>query len=140
MNHTEEQTAEERITLITRNVSQPDVDWNYSRARTQRVAFLDSMNALRFVLGAALNDVGLDVERIVVDRAGEADEYLDLLAATPDEFAGDVVLIRQDGSGFLSATGRGGNRVLYALSAHDVRFYLEAHDLVTGRAALQMTA
>jgi hypothetical protein len=133
-------TNEERITLITRNASQPDVDWNYQRARTQRVAFLDSMASLEFVLGAALNDVGLDVERIIVDRAAEADQYLDLLASTPDEFAGDVVLIRQDGSGFLSATGRGGNRVLYAMSAKDVRFYLEAHDLVTGRAALPLSA
>ena len=133
-------TNEERITLIARNANQPDVDWNYAQARTQRVAFVDTLAAVEFVLGAALNDVGLDVERIIVDRAGHADEYLDLLASTPDEFAGDVVLIRPDGNGWLSATGRGGNRILYAMSSSDVRFYLEAHDLVTGRAVMQMTA
>jgi hypothetical protein len=130
----------DRITLIAREATKPDVDWNYARCRNQRVAFLDSVNALRFALGAALYDVGLDVERIIVDRAAAADEFLDLLAGTPGEFTGDVLFIRDDGAGFLSATGRGGDRVLYALSDYDIRFYLETHDLVTGRAALQLTA
>ncbi|HYO76127.1 MAG TPA: hypothetical protein VE010_06650 [Thermoanaerobaculia bacterium] len=129
----------QRITLIARKPNKPDVDWNYTHFRSQRVAFVDSMNALRFALGAALHDVGLDVERIIVDRAGAADDFLDLLAGTPTEFAGDVLMIRDDRGGFLSATGRGGDRVLYALSAYDIRFYLETHDLVTGR-ALEMTA
>jgi hypothetical protein len=30
--------------------------------------------------------------------------------------------------------------VLYALSGYDIRFYLETHDLVTGRAALELSA
>lgn len=130
----------DRITLIARGAGKPDVDWNYSRSREQRVAFLDSVNALRFALGNALYDVGMDVERIIVDRAGSADEYLDLLAGTPPEFCGDVLFIRDDGSGFLSASGRGGDRLLYALNAHDIRFYLETHELVTARVALRLTA
>src|SRR5215218_1081946 len=125
------QYHDQRITLIARQATKPDVDWNHSRCRNQRVAFLDSVNALRFALGAALYDVGLDVERIIVDRAAAADEFLDLLAGTPGEFTGDVLFIRDDGAGFLSATGRGGDRVLYALSGYDIRFYLETHDLVT---------
>ena len=130
----------QRITLIAREATRPDVDWNYARCRSQRVAFLDSVNALRFALGAALYDVGLDVERIIVDRAADADQFLDLLAAMPGEFNGDVLLLREDGGGFLSATGRGGDRVLYALRQYDVRFYLETHELVTGRSALELTA
>ena len=129
-----------RITLIAREATKPDADWNYASCRDQRVAFLDSTNALRFALGAALHDVGLDVERIIVDRSGDADEFLDLIATAPPEFNGDMLLIREDGGGFLSATGRGGDRVLYALGAYDIRFYLETHDLVTGRAALSLTA
>jgi hypothetical protein len=129
-----------RVTLIARENSKPDVDWNYSRSRTQKVAFLDSVKALRFAVSAAVCDVGLDIERVVVDRAGTAEEFLDLLAALPAELNGDVLMIRDDGSGFLSATGRGGDRVLYALSAYDVRFYLETHELVTGRSALGLTA
>ncbi len=129
-----------RITLIARESTNPDVDWNYASCRNQRVAFLDSVNALRFALGAALSEVGLDVERIIVDRAGDSNEFLDLLASAPAEFNGDMVFIRTDGGGFLSAMGRGGDRVLYALSGYDIRFYLETHDLVTGRAALSLTA
>ena len=132
--------ADPRITLIARQPTKPDVDWNHSRARVQRVAFLDSVNALSFALGAAMNDVGLDVERIIVDRAGDADEFLRLLSGVPSEFTGDMLFIRDDGAGFLSATGRGGDRVLYALSGYDIRFYLETHDLVTGRAALELSA
>ena len=132
--------ADPRITLIARQPTKPDFDWNHSRARVQRVAFLDSVNALSFALGAAMHDVGLDVERIIVDRSGNAEEFLHLLSGVPSEFTGDMLFIRDDGAGFLSATGRGGDRVLYALSGYDIRFYLETHDLVTGRAALELTA
>jgi hypothetical protein len=130
----------QRVTLIAREQSKPDVDWNYARCRAQRVAFLDSVASLKFALGAALTDVGLDIERVIVDRAGSADEFLDLLATMPSEFNGDVLLVRDDGGGFMSAAGRGGDRVMYALSPYDVRFYLETQDMVTGRAALEMTA
>jgi len=129
-----------RITLIARQSTKPDFDWNHSRTRAQKVAFLDSVNALSFALGAAMNDVGLDVERIIVDRTGDAEAFLHLLSGMPSEFTGDLLFIRDDGAGFLSATGRGGDRVLYALSGYDIRFYLETHDLVTGRAALELTA
>jgi hypothetical protein len=130
----------QRITLIAREGTKPDADWNYASCRNQRVAFLDSVGALRFALGAALQDVGLDVERIIIDRCGDAGQFLDLLAASPSEFNGDMLFIRDDGAGFLSAMGRGGDRVLYALSDYDIRFYLETHDLVTARVALSLTA
>lgn len=130
----------QRITLIARRATRPDADWNYASCRNQRVAFLDSVGALRFALSAALHDVGLDIERIIVDRAGDSEQFLSLLATAPSEFNGDMLFIRDDGGGFLSATGRGGDRVLYALSDYDIRFYLETHDLVTGRAALSLTA
>jgi hypothetical protein len=132
--------ASQRITLIARKATKPDVDWNYARSSAMRVAFLDSVNALKFALGVAITDAALDIERVIIDRAGCAEELLDLLARLPDEFMGDVIFIRDDGTGFLSATGRGGDRVLYALSDRDVRFYLETHDLVTGRASLRATA
>ena len=40
----------------------------------------------------------------------------------------------------MSATGRGGDRLLYALTRNDVRFYLETLDLVTGRIAMLQSA
>lgn len=123
-----------RVTLIVMAASKPDTDWRVARP-TSRLAFLSSITGVRPTLQSAVSHVGLDVERVIVDRAGNADEFLLLLSHLPAQFAGDVVLVRDDGDGYLSATGRGGSRVLYALDAADVRFYLETFDLVTGRAA-----
>lgn len=130
---------EKRITLVVREVTKPDVDWNYTRCRSENVAFLDSIGALKFAVRSAQRD-GLDIERMIVDRAGTAEDLLELLVAVPAELAGDILLIHDNGAGFLSATGRGGDRRLYALTPHDIRFYLETQDLVTGRVALAMTA
>jgi hypothetical protein len=129
-----------RITLIAHEPAKPDIDWNVAASARMAVAFLESVRSLRFALTAAVTEVGLDVCRAIVDRAGVADEFLELLTDLPPAFTGDVLRIRDDGAGILSATARGGDRVLYALTADDVRFYLEAHDLVTGRVALGRTA
>lgn len=135
------QHSEHRVTLIARVPTKPDFDWNYTRCRCENVAFLDSFSALKFAVGTAVQEHGLDIERVIVDRSGTAEEFLDLLVVTPPELTGDLVMIRDDGSGFLSATGRGGDRVMYSLTSHDMRFYLETQDLVTGRVALlAMTA
>lgn len=126
-----------RITLIARRATAPNVDWNCASSTSMRVAFLNSVPALKFALGVALSETHMDIERVIVDRAGSAEEFLNLLTDLPAAFTGDVLMIREDGNGFLSATGRGGDRVFYALIARDVRFYLETHDLVTGRAVLE---
>lgn len=126
-----------RITLIVRDLTKAGGDWNYAARAETHVVFLESVPALRFALAA---DVELDIERIVVDRAGNADQLLDLLATLPAHFRGDVLYIREEHDACLSATGRGGDRMLYALRPSDVRFYLETHDLVTARLALQLSA
>jgi hypothetical protein len=123
----------DRITLIARHATKPDVDWNYARCRHENVAFLDSIGALKFALRSAVTHVGLDVERVIIDRAGSAADFLHLLATLPSELLGDILFITDEGAGFLSAMGRGGDRLLYALTPPDVRFYLETQDLVTGR-------
>jgi hypothetical protein len=123
-----------RITLIAREATKPDVDWNYARCRGQNVTFLESVGALKFAVRSAQRD-GLDIERMIIDRAGRAEDFLELLVAVPTEITGDILLIHDNGAGFISATGRGGDRVLYALTPTDVRFYLETLDLVTGRIA-----
>jgi hypothetical protein len=129
-----------RITLIAREATKPDIDWNYASCTRMRVAFVGSVAALRYALESAVCDIGLDVGRVVVDRAGCSDTFLALLTSLPGEFTGDVFYIRDDGTGILSATARGGDRVLYALTPRDVRFYLETNDLVTGRSALKVSA
>jgi hypothetical protein len=129
-----------RVTIVARDAAKPPMDWGTRGASHIALAFVDSMRALRFAVTAAVIEVGLDVGRVIADRAGGGDDFLDLLSALPSEFTGDALLIRDDGTGVLSATARGGDRVLYRLMAHDVRFYLEAHELVASRVALELTA
>lgn len=124
-----------RITLIARPSNRPGPDWKQAQ---DGVLFTESLDVVRFVLRRGVSTVELDVERFILDRAATDQELLDLLAIVPEDFGGDIVHIREDGSGYLSAAGRGGGRVLYRLDAIDIRFYLETHDLVSGRIALDV--
>lgn len=81
-----------------------------------------------------------DVERIILDRSASADVFLRFLTALPAGAAGDVMSLSADGGAFLSAVGRGGDRVLYALGAADVAFYLDTNRLTAGHADLALTA
>ncbi|HEY0144026.1 MAG TPA: hypothetical protein VGF48_24275 [Thermoanaerobaculia bacterium] len=127
-----------RISLIARSDATPDRDWNDAGTPTARLLFTESFAALRFALRAGTG-AQLDIERVVVDSAATPADFLDLLATLPHEFTGDVLLIGSE-KAYLSASGRGGDRVLYALRDIDVRFYLETHDLVTGRVAERMAS
>ena len=77
-----------------------------------------------FALARGIEEMGKDIEAVIIDGTATAAEYLHLLSVLPPAYAGDVLLIEND-SAFVSATGRGGDRVLYALRPEDVRFYLE---------------
>lgn len=121
-----------RLTIIARDVRKPDMDWSGAPDAGEVVAFIDSTTALRTALMAGV-ELGLDIGRIIVDRAGTPDQFLELLATLPVEFTGDALFIRDDGTGVMSAAGRGDGRVVYSLQSVDVRFYLETCDLVTGR-------
>jgi hypothetical protein len=105
--------------------------WNLIAEAANRIIFVEIFSLLRY----ALDHVSQDVDRVLVDRTATAAEFLDLLTALPSAFLGDVLLIREDGSGFLSTAGRADGRLLYALNENDVRFYLDAHQLVKHEAA-----
>ncbi len=124
-----------RITLISRPPQLPERMWDRSPAGASKLVMLDSFTVLRYAVARPLVDLDADVERIILDRSSSASEYLALLAQLPHQFGGDVLMIRDDDSGFLSATGRGGDRVLYALSPYDLHFYLLTHGLLSGDAA-----
>lgn len=128
-----------RVTLINRNRRSAPRAWDMSPTTASRVIAVESVLVLRYALDGGLSEIYRDVERVVLDRTTSAADYLSLLASLPPQFAGDVLLITNDDSGFLSSTGRGGDRVLYALSATDVRFYLEMHGLVADRIETQVS-
>jgi hypothetical protein len=117
-----------RITLVTA----PDRrhDWNEDRNASSRIIFAASFAVLRYALEGAIREFDQDIERVIVDRTATAAEFLDILAHMPEGFTGDLVYVREDESAYVSAIGRGGDRVFYALNAHDLRFYLETHGLV----------
>lgn len=119
-----------RITLISHDPNQQERDWSSSRQARNRVILLDSFTVLRYAISSHFVDLDVDVERVILDRNSSPAEYLSMLAGLPHSFTGDVVLITADDSAFLSALGRGGDRVLYSLSSRDLHFYLETHGLV----------
>jgi hypothetical protein len=120
-----------RITLVSRHRQLQERSWLLAPGSPCRIVLLDSFTVLRHSVASSVASRDADIERIILDRSSSASEYLSLLAELPNEFMGDVAMIRDDETGFLSATGRGGDRILYALSANDVRFYLETHILVS---------
>lgn len=119
--------ADGRLTLVVTRKSQ--FAWERSN-----VLFVDSIARMQETLGA------LDVERIILDRCATADEFLHLLARLPEDIAGDVMFVRPEGGAYLSAISRGGDRVLYLLSASDIDFYLETNGLTAARERLALTA
>lgn len=119
-----------RITLISRHTQLQERRWERSARAASRLILVNSFTMLRHAVSGSLSSFEADVERIVLDRSSSASDYLALLAEMPRDFNGDVLMIRDDETGFLSSMGRGGDRILYALSGDDIRFYLEAHGLV----------
>jgi hypothetical protein len=130
-----------RITLVTRPTTRhAERAWNFSNDAQSRVIVVGSFTVLRYALEQSMSEMAQDVERLVIDRTATASQYLELLAALPGEFVGDVLFIRDDESGFLSAAGRGAGRMIYTLSHKDLSFYLTTHDLVMPAVPMRQTA
>jgi hypothetical protein len=118
-----------RITLIARDPGHNDLNWDESNPKN-RLIFIDSIAFLRLAIERGINEHHQDVERVIIDRRGTAVQFLQALSSLPSEFVGDVLFVMDDGDGFLSCIGRGGDRVLYAVGPHDIEFYLETHGLI----------
>jgi hypothetical protein len=127
------------LTIIVRDARNPDLDWSYTPPRGESFVFMDSVTASLSALTAAAS-LGLDIRRLVVDRATTPEEFLQLLAVLPPDFRGDALWIREDGAGVISAASRGDGRSLHSIVPYDVRFYLETLGLVTGRMSLEKIA
>ncbi len=117
-----------RITLV--NSLDRRRDWNVARDAHSRIIFAASFIVLRHALEDAVREFQQDIERVIVDRTATPADFLEILSHLAEEFAGDVLFVRDDETAYLSAIGRGGSRVLYSLNAKDLRFYLETHGLI----------
>lgn len=123
-------TTARRITLIQTATSSSNRTWDRSVQCPSRCIAVTGFNTLRHALSSGVTELGQDVERVILDGAASATDYLELIASLPMEFSGDVVLIREDGGAFINATGRGNGRVVYSLAPRDLNFYLEIHGLL----------
>lgn len=116
-----------RLTLVVTGPSPSQREW-VSPAETTSLMFLDSYQWLEAMIASKSE---LDIARVVLDKgAASSTDLLRLLVSCGEHFRGDVLLIGPDGGGFLSAIGRGGERILYSPTQTDVEFYLWAHGLV----------
>ena len=118
---------ERRITLV--NSADRSHDWRVDRGAPSRIVFAASFLVLRYALEDAIREFERDIARVIIDRTASPAEFLDILAHLSDQFVGDVIYVRDNETGYVSSIGRGGNRVLYAMTANDLRFYLETHGL-----------
>lgn len=117
-----------RITLV--NTRDRSRDWAVSEDAPSRIVFGSFFKVIRHTLKGELHELGEDIERVIIDRTATPAEFLELLANVSETFAGDLIFIRESETSYVSAVGRGGGRVLYALRPEDVRFYLETHGLI----------
>jgi hypothetical protein len=128
----------QRITLIIRDETLREEHGGFLHPPAGPLVFFDGADALRLAVPAALTDQELDIERVIIDRTGTAEQLLEFLVRIPPQFGGDVLILRHHGGGLLSTTVRGGGRTLLQITPWDVPFYLHAHNLIAG--ALEATA
>lgn len=120
----------DRVTLLLEGTA-PTTDWN-SVGEPGQIVRVPSFPILDGAVAMGTNDLGIEIETIVIDRAIDEDSLLDFLCHLLVEFRGDVLAIMDDGSAYLSSLSRGDGRFLYRLTARDIEFYLFARYGVTG--------
>ncbi len=118
-----------RITLIARAAGAADCTWRLPAGSEKRLMVIAPTRGLRHTLVNWVLKSDYDVERVIIDRAVTHDGFLELLSALPDDYVGDLLMIDEQRRGYLSSSCRGGDRVLYRLSAEDVDFYFDSHEV-----------
>lgn len=67
--------------------------------------------------------------RVVIDGGIDLDRFLLLVATVPDNFQGELLYIRRDGSGYLSTRELKNMRTVKTINEMDVELYLRWHGL-----------
>ncbi|HVS31755.1 MAG TPA: hypothetical protein VMS98_09895 [Thermoanaerobaculia bacterium] len=67
--------------------------------------------------------------RVVIDGGIDLDRFLLLVATVPENFEGELLYIRRDGSGYLSTRELKNMRTVKTISEMDVEVYLRWHGL-----------
>jgi hypothetical protein len=117
-----EEKDSRRLTVIFTAGEDKRENWSHPDDAAVRMLRLNTRSVVDDALLLLQDDI--DVDRIVIDRSISATEFLRLLTVIPAEYQGDVMLVQEDGTAFLSAATRGAGRVMYSLNVPDTLFYL----------------
>jgi hypothetical protein len=116
-------TSLNQVTLVLYGEDASSIDWDRVD-RSHGVIAMTNYRVCKAALEIGIRELGKEIVAVIFDRVVGAELFLDFLADLPHEFRGDVLLIGQDGSGYLSSASRGDGRILYTLRESDVDFYL----------------
>lgn len=125
----EKNMSASRTTLVIKSASRDTAPREWNVCEDSEIVFVPTITVLRYAIENGVRTLPQDVERVVIDRVSSGAEYVELLAALPKEFEGDVMYIRADETALLSSREHAGNRVLRVLRSDDVQFYLGAQGL-----------
>ena len=124
------QNDTKRITLIARSAASADRTWRVPDGSDKRLMVIAPPKGLRHTLVNWVLKSDYDVERVIIDRAVTHGAFLELLDSLPHDYVGDLLMIDDNGRGYLSSACRGGDRVLYRLSERDLEFYFATHQVI----------
>jgi hypothetical protein len=120
---------EMRSTLVLPSAISP-INWTAPNGQNDsRIIEVHDLGLLMAAFHNGVSELGQEIIRVILDRAVDARAFLQVVCDLPVGFRGDVLFIDWSGGGFLSAIGRGDDRVLYSLSAADVDFYRSVHGI-----------
>lgn len=128
----------DKTTLILTNEPFANIDWRNAEAVDSRLITVHSLDLLLHSIYSAQRDFHVHVARVILDGSVTAGQWLELLTSIPLEFSGDMLWIDSYGGGYLSASGRSGDRALYRITAEDIPFYLEASGISTPDVSLSL--
>ena len=102
--------------------------WSDGAAAGQYVVVPD-IEMLENMLRSPAVRLSGEIERVVIDGHMELDRFLYLISTLPEKFAGEILFIRRDGSGYLSSRELRTTRTVKAINELDVEVYLRWHGL-----------
>ncbi|HUO85310.1 MAG TPA: hypothetical protein VM534_09370 [Thermoanaerobaculia bacterium] len=117
--------ADRPYTLVIPGNPRSRAIWREASER-EAIILVENPLLLHHVLLAASSEFGRDIRRVIFDGSLDESQLLRFLSSLPVEFRGDVMMIRPDGTAFLSSAGRAEGRHLYELGADDVELWLVA--------------
>lgn len=132
-------SADTRVTFVCADRSSQR-KWDSLEAVREPIVTVDNPFHALQLLADQGSRYGWEVSRVIIDQDVAELGFLEFLAQVPHTFRGDILFLATPRRAFLSAVGRQDDRVLYALTAPDVDFYLSTTLLSASAPQEKLTA